>query len=206
MSCAGRLLLGCSLRGREPLDILWWAAMAQETRFSTQPLARGTQQRSRGLLLLFPFALKELQSMPVALPFCLGRLFQEKPLASTDISNWFSATSSSGQFSSFMSRFTACQMCELIFSHEQLSIVVQWDSQASIYTGDTMNVINMWSKLLLISNMNDFIWLCVKSVQLMTFQVSSFYPEIIKNLLITFFKEKSKATQIGQNTTNLSFL
>lgn len=29
-------------------------------------------------------------------------------------------------------------MCGLIF-HEQFPIVVQWDSQASIYSGDTMN-------------------------------------------------------------------
>lgn len=50
--------------------------------------------------------------------------------------------------------------------------------------------------------MNDFIWFCLKSVQLMTFQVSSFYPEIdYKNLLITFFREKksSKTTQMSKS-------
>lgn len=79
MSCAGRLLLGCSLRGREPLDILWWAAMAQETRFSTQPLARGTQQRASPSLPLCPqgatehascFALLLGQALPRKAP-CL---------------------------------------------------------------------------------------------------------------------------------------
>lgn len=56
--------------------------------------------------------------------------------------------------------------------------------------------------------MNDFIWFCLKSVQLMTFQVSSFYPEIdYKNLLITFFREKSQVKLhkwVSQSTTNLN--
>jgi len=88
------------------------------------------------------------------------------------------------------------------FSHKQFPIVVQWDSQASIYSGDTVNGYKHVIQITSISNMNDFIWFCLKSVQLMTFQVSSFYPEIdYKNLLITFFREKksSKTTQMSKS-------
>lgn len=40
--------------------------------------------------------------------------------------------------------------------------------------------------------MNDFIWFCLKSVQLMTFQVSSFYPEIITKTYESISLEKKE--------------
>lgn len=175
--------------------------MAQETRFSMQPLARGTQQlpqqwRASSLLFCPPRSYRAYQLL---CPSAWAGSSEKSPLPLL-----ISAIDSLLLLAVFFihGQIHCMPGVRTDFSHEQFPIVVQWDSQASIYSGDTVNGYKHVIQITSISNMNDFIWFCLKSVQLMTFQVSSFYPEIdYKNLLITFFREKksSKTTQMSKS-------
>lgn len=100
----------------------------------------------------------------------------EKPLPPATISHWFLITHSSGQLSSGSLQPDVWAN----YPQQPFPTALQWDTLGQAFARETLGmVMNIWSKLLLISSTNDLICFCFKSVQLTTFQISSFCPEIM---------------------------
>lgn len=126
------------------------------------------------------FQHKLLQSTPKALLFYLGRLLWN----SLPHSCWYQRLIPyySQQWSVFLIHGQIHCRPDVWTndSHKPFPIAAQWDTLGQAFTQETLRmVLNIWSKLLLISNTNDLICFCFKYVQLTTFRISSFYPEII---------------------------